>query len=81
MSNNSSKLQNIQPPTQPSDGLSSGVVEPDSLTGGQIDGGPITGAAEENIERRTCDCKDGFCFCEWDTGAPEFFKKICRLRR
>lgn len=50
MPDNPSKFQNIQPPTQPSDGLSSGIVETDSLTGGEIDGGPVTGAAKQGIE-------------------------------
>lgn len=60
MADNPSKLQNIQLPTQPSDGLASGVVETDSLAGGAIDGGTVTGAAEKGVERRPCDCKDRF---------------------
>lgn len=57
MPDNPSKLQNIQPPTQPSDCLSPGVVEADGSAGGEIESSPVTGAAEKSVERRPCDCE------------------------
>lgn len=86
MPDNPSKLQNIQLPTQPSDGLAPGVVEADGLTGGEIDSSPITGAAEKSVERRPCDCEysavDGgfFVLCLFARGLKSY-KYCCRVTR
>lgn len=58
MPDNPSKLQNIQLPAEPSDGLGSGVVKTDCGNGGAIDSGPSPSAAKENVERRPCDCEN-----------------------
>ena len=58
MPDNPSKLQNVQLTGEPSDCLAAGVVKPDGSAGGAIPDGGIPSAAEQNIERRPCDCKD-----------------------
>lgn len=59
MPNNPSKFQNIQLPAQSGDGFPSGVVEATGGTGGHIDGGSVTGAAKEGVERRGGDGEYG----------------------
>ena len=57
MPDNPSKLQNVQLTGEPSDGLCSGVVKPQSGDRGAILDGGIPSAAEQNVERRPCDCE------------------------
>lgn len=58
MPDNPSKLQNVQLPTESSDGLRPRVVEADGSTGGVIDGSAVTGAAEQNVEDCGGNCED-----------------------
>jgi len=57
MADDTRKLQNVQLTRQPSDGFGPRIVEPDGSAGGAILDGSIPSAAEQNIERRPCDCE------------------------
>jgi len=57
MPDHPSKLQNVQPLTQPADSLTPAVVKAEGGDRGTgVDSG-IAGAAEENVERLACDCE------------------------
>lgn len=58
MSNDRANLVNPEPlGDEVSDGLASGVVKVNVGTGGAIGNSLVSGATEQNIERRPCDCE------------------------
>lgn len=58
MADSPSKLKNIQSAGEPSNGLAPGIVKVQGSDGVAILDGGIPSAAEQNVERRPCDCKD-----------------------
>jgi len=60
MPDNSSKLQNVQLPTEPGDSLAPRIMEPQGGDGGAILDSGIPSAAKEGVEGRACDCETLF---------------------
>lgn len=77
MADSPSKLKNIQSAGEPSNGLAPGIVEVEGSDGGAIDSSPSPSAAEQNIERRPCDCE-----ASWMTYLIEHYPlgRECKLK-